>query len=73
MTLIIFDIDFRKINNNLNVTVNFVGEVISSIKDSDKKIISGDPDKIKKIYDTWVFSRDMSSNNPNWHVVNILT
>ena len=65
--------DHKKINNNLNVTVNFVGEVISSIKDSDKKIISGDPDKIKKIYDTWVFSRDMSSNNPNWHVVNILT
>ena len=38
-----------------------------------KKIISGDPEKIKKIYDTWVFSRDTKSNNPNWQLVDILT
>ena len=29
-------------------------------KDKDKKVISGDPEKIKKINDTWVFSRDIS-------------
>ena len=39
----------------------------------DKKIISGDPEKIKKIYDTWVFSRDVTSANPNWQLVNTLT
>ena len=39
----------------------------------DKKIVSGDPEKIKKIYDTWTFSRDTSSTNPNWQLVNILT
>ena len=39
----------------------------------DKKIVSGDPEKIKKIYDTWVFSRDTTSSNPNWQLVNILT
>ena len=39
----------------------------------DKKIISGDPEKIKKIYDTWVFSRDVTSPNPNWQLVNTLT
>ena len=37
------------------------------------KVISGDPEKIKKIYDTWVFSRDVTSVNPNWKLVNILT
>ena len=37
------------------------------------KIISGDPEKIKKIYDTWIFSRDMKSNNPNWQLVETLT
>ena len=31
------------------------------------------PDKIKKIYDTWVFSRDIRSENPNWQLVDILT
>ena len=36
-------------------------------------IISGDPEKIKKIYDTWVFSRDIRSSNPNWQLVDTLT
>ena len=65
--------EHKKINSILKVTVNFVAEVITCIKDKDKKIISGSPDKIKKIYDTWVFSRDMKSVNPNWQLVDILT
>jgi|TARA_B100000401_G_scaffold384682_1_gene288055 predicted lipid-binding transport protein (Tim44 family) len=65
--------EHNKTNNILKVTVDFVAEVITCIKDKDKKIISGSPDKIKKIYDTWVFSRDTRSNNPNWQLVDILT
>ena len=44
--------EHKKISNSLNVTVNFIAEVITTIKDRDKKIISGNPEKIKKIYDT---------------------
>ena len=65
--------EHKKIGNILNVTVDFIGEVITCIRDKDKKIVSGDPEKIKKIYDTWVFSRDTTSANPNWQLVNILT
>jgi predicted lipid-binding transport protein (Tim44 family) len=65
--------EHRKINTILNVTVEFIAEVITCIKDKDKKIISGDPEKIKKIYDTWVFSRDTNSVNPNWQLINTLT
>ena len=65
--------EHKKTNSILKVTVDFVGEVITCIKDKDKKIVSGNPDKIKKIYDTWVFSRDTKSNNPNWLLVDILT
>ena len=65
--------DHKKINNILNVTVDFIAEVITCIRDKDKKIVSGDPEKIKKIYDTWVFSRDVTSINPNWQLVNTLT
>ena len=65
--------EHKKLGNILNVTVNFIGEVITCIRDKDKKIISGDPEKIKKIYDTWVFSRDTTSQNPNWQLVSILT
>ena len=65
--------EHKKIDKILNVTVNFIAEVITCIKDKDKNIISGDPEKIKKIYDTWIFSRDTTSANPNWQLVNILT
>ena len=65
--------EHSKIGSMLKVTVDFVAEVITCIRDKEKKIVSGDPDKIKKIYDTWVFSRDTKSNNPNWQLVNILT
>ena len=65
--------EHNKINNVLKVTVDFVAEVITCIKDKEKKIISGNPEKIKKIYDTWVFSRDTRSKNPNWQLIDILT
>ena len=65
--------DHKKIDKVLQVTVDFVGEIITCIRDKDKKIVSGNPDKIKKIYDTWVFSRDIRSNNPNWQLVDTLT
>ena len=64
--------EHKKIGKILNVTVNFIAEVITCIKDKDNKIVSGDPEKIKKIYDTWVFSKDVTSANPNWMLVNIL-
>jgi predicted lipid-binding transport protein (Tim44 family) len=65
--------EHKKIGNILNVTVDFIAEVITCIRDKDKKIVSGNPEKIKKIYDTWVFSRDTTSVNPNWQLVNTLT
>ena len=65
--------EHKKVNNVLNVTVDFVSEIITCIRDKEKKIVSGSPDKIKKIYDTWVFSRDTRSNNPNWQLVDTLT
>ena len=65
--------EHKKIGKILNVTVDFIAEVITCIKDKDKKIISGDPEKTKKIYDTWVFTRDTTSVNPNWLLTSILT
>jgi len=65
--------EHKKVDDILKVTVDFVSEIITCIKDKEKKIISGDAEKIKKIYDTWVFSRDIKSINPNWQLVDILT
>ena len=53
----------------LQVTVSFVSEIISCVKDKDNKILSGDPKKIKKVFDTWTFSKEINSTNPNWLLV----
>jgi len=56
-------------NNILEVKVDFVSEIISCIKDKDKKIVSGNPDVVKKVYDTWKFSKEIKSTNPNWLLI----
>ena len=53
----------------LEVTVDFVSEIISCVKDNNNKILSGDPKKIKKVFDTWKFSKDINSTNPNWLLI----
>ena len=53
----------------LEVTVSFVSEIISCVKDKDNKILSGDPKKIKKVFDTWTFSKNINSSNPNWLLI----
>ena len=63
----------KKVENKLEVTVDFVSEIITCIKDKDKKIISGDAEKIKTVYDTWVFSKDVNSSNPNWLLIDTKT
>ena len=63
----------KRIETSLEVTVDFVSEIITCIKDKDKKIVSGDSEKIKTVYDTWVFSKDIKSNNPNWLLIDTIT
>ena len=53
----------------LEVTVNFVSEIISCVKDKNNKILSGDPKKVKKVFDTWKFSKSIKSTNPNWLLI----
>ena len=61
--------NYNNINNMFEVTVDFVSEIISCVEDKNKKLISGDPKKVKKVYDTWKFSRDIKSLSPNWLLI----
>jgi predicted lipid-binding transport protein (Tim44 family) len=63
----------KKIEDSLEVTVDFVSEIITCIKDKDKKIVSGDSEKIKTVNDIWVFSKDIKSLNPNWLLIDTIT
>ena len=55
--------------NMLEVTVEFVSEIISCIRDKENQIVSGDPKKVKKVNDVWKFCKDSRSTNPNWLLV----
>ena len=61
--------EHNKVNDIIEVTVDFVSEIISCVKDKDNKILSGDPEKVKKVSDTWKFYKDSRSNNQNWLLV----
>ena len=58
--------DKKKNSNN-----NYIKK--KDIKNSDKNIVSGDNEKIKTVYDTWVFSKDIKSSNPNWLLIDTIT
>ena len=61
-------LEFKKIENVYNVTVNFVSEIITCTKDKNNKIIEGNPDTIKTVNDIWSFSKNMWSQNPTWYL-----
>ena len=61
--------EHKKIDKVLQVTVDFVSEIISCVKDKNSKILAGDPEKVKKVHDTWKFSKDVKSNDPTWALI----
>ena len=61
--------EFKKIENIYKVTVNFVSEIITCVKDKNDKIIEGNPDTIKTVNDVWKFSKNMWSQDPTWYLV----
>ena len=62
-------LEFKKIENIYRVTVNFVSEIITCVKDKNNKIIEGNPDVIKTVNDVWKFSKNMWSQDPTWYLV----
>ena len=61
--------DVDDANNIYNVTIDFISEIITCVKDNNNQIVSGDPDKIKVVTDTWKFSKMKKSKNPNWLLI----
>ena len=62
-------LEFKKIENIYKVSVNFVSEIITCVKDKDNKTIEGNADVIKTVNDVWKFSKNMWSQDPTWYLV----
>jgi predicted lipid-binding transport protein (Tim44 family) len=66
------ELDSASMNNSTNeadLTIRFVAEMTSVVKDKDGNVIEGSPTEVKRQKDTWVFSRVMGSDDPNWLLV----
>ncbi|MEM1140340.1 MAG: Tim44/TimA family putative adaptor protein [Pseudomonadota bacterium] len=57
----------------MEVTVKFVGELISVTKNKDGAVIEGDPTSVYDVTDVWTFCRDSRSSDPNWQLVGTAT
>jgi len=62
-------LEFKKIENIYKVTVNFVSEMITYVKDKNNQIIEGNPDTIKTVNDVWRFAKNMWSEDPTWYLI----
>lgn len=51
------------------VSVRFVGELTSVVRDKGGDIVEGHPSEVKRQKDVWTFSRIMGADDPNWRLV----
>ena len=56
-------------SNPMEVTVRFISEMITCIKNSKDEVISGSLNQVQKITDIWTFAKKKNSKNPNWLLV----
>ena len=62
-------LEFKKIENIYKVTVNFVSEIITCVKDKNNQIIEGNPATKKTVNDVWRFAKNMWSQDPTWCLI----
>jgi predicted lipid-binding transport protein (Tim44 family) len=51
------------------VTIKFVGELTSVVRDRDGDVVEGSSSEIKRQRDVWSFARTMGEDDPNWKLV----
>lgn len=61
--------EFDRDTNEGEITVRFVGELTSVVKDQEGTIVEGNPTEIKRQRDVWTFARKMGADDPNWRLV----
>ena len=65
----IMDARFDDGSNEGEITMKFVGELVSYVEDAKGKVVEGGRDAIKRQSDVWTFARKFGSNDPNWELV----
>ena len=63
------DATFDPTTNEAELTLRFVAELTSAVRDKGGDIVEGSTTEIKRQKDTWAFARTMGSDDPNWLLV----
>lgn len=63
------DARFDKADKRAEVSVKFVGELVSVVRDANGEIVEGKPGQSKRQKDIWTFERQMGTGDPNWRLV----
>ncbi len=56
-------------NGEARITVKFLSQQISVTKDSEGRIVEGDPHEVANITDVWTFQRTVKARDPNWVLI----
>lgn len=59
---------FDRNTKRAEITVRYVGELTSVIRNKAGEVIEGSEKEIKRQRDVWTFARTMGSNDPNWQL-----
>jgi predicted lipid-binding transport protein (Tim44 family) len=59
----------KLVGSHATIAVDFISDQIHLIRDEAGTIIEGDPSAQLKVEDEWVFTRNLSSANPNWTII----
>lgn len=51
------------------LTIRFESDIVRCTRDSENRVIDGDPTDPSRVTDVWTFSRDVESDDPNWMLV----
>lgn len=60
---------FDRTTKRAEISVRYVGELTSVIRNKAGEVIEGNPKEIKRQRDIWTYARDMGSSDPNWQLV----
>ncbi len=50
------------------ITVRFLAELTTVVKNAEGEVIEGDPNEIRRQRDAWTFGRKMGVDDPNWQL-----
>ncbi len=65
----IADATFDTATSTAEITVRFVGELTSVVRNREGEVVEGDAKTVKRQKDTWTFARQMGRDDPNWLLV----